>query len=147
METTSRVESERRAYMSSEIEVAVIRHVDRRRLRGGSSHLDAQLPVVAELEGDGRRNRSRIALVAVRTCQAHYHAIALDRGVPHLHAPTASAAVKAVLAGVSRHVVTLAVHDEGRPADAIRDTADGGTKVRIARREISWKRRRRDDDV
>lgn len=124
---------------SSEIEVAVIRHVDRRGLRGRSLHLYEQSPVFVQLESHRCRYCSWIALITVRADQSHHHTITFDGGVPHLPAPTISTTMETVLAFVLRYVVTLAVHNKRCFADAIRDATDGGTEIRIIGPLISWK--------
>ena len=129
------VVEDRAAVVAAEVEVGVLREVDRRGLVRRRLVLEDDLVVVGEEVGDGGGEGAGEALLAVRAHAREHDALAAlvgERlGVPdHLVEPDV-AAVERVRPVVRRQLVGLAVELELGPADPIPVPADDGAEVRV----------------
>ena len=120
--------------LAGEVEVGVLRDVDRRRLVGLRVVVDDQRVGVGERVGHRQLQRAGVALVAVLAGQRELQrgAVgALDRRRrPHQLVEALEPAVQRVDAVVGGELVGLAVERERRAADAIAVAADDGAEVR-----------------
>jgi hypothetical protein len=120
--------------VAREVPVAVVGHVDQRRLVGGRRHLDLELVVIGQ-RVDGRRgHRAGIVLLAVgrhvREHQRRTGGVSLALRLPDHLVPALLAAVQVMRRVVRVQLVRLAVELEGRVLDPVRDAADDGAEIR-----------------
>ncbi len=117
---------------ASEVEVRVLRQVDRRGLVGRRLVVEPQRVVVGQGVGDLGLQRARVAHVAVRAGVREHHAHRVGTleglGLPVGLVETLWSAVQVVLAVVLRQRVGRAVDGERPLADAVAVAADDGAE-------------------
>lgn len=126
-------------HMSGQIEVRMIRQIDRRRFRRGRLELHGKLVVVGQLKADAGQHRTRITLEAVRIHMAHHQPLAVvqQHSVPIEFVEANEAAVQMIAGYVLRQRVRLAVQLETSAGDAIADPANGRPKVGIRSAQVA----------
>ena len=138
------------ASLAGEVEVAVVRQVDRRSLVGRRPVIDDQLVACRERIRHGDVQRPRISFFAVCAHVGERHAdiaAAIDRlAFPHHFVEASAAAVQMILPVVRGELVGRAVEAEPRVADAVRITACHRTE-KARSRQIVFEVVEAEDDV